>query len=153
MEKLIVLAIVLLGSAISSYIQNKKKRQEEQLDKRTPSPTPAGAPPVPHWPRTGRDWQEELRRVLQGQFEPPPTHQQTGPPKVATPARSVAAPPPIVRTKVIIPTTVIKAAEPSEGDVNFPSPLKQSTTAYARASQLSGRVESRLQAVDAQTEA
>src|SRR5262245_55592879 len=99
MEKLIFLAIVLVGSAISSYFQNKKKREEEELEKRTPRPTPSGAPPVPHWPRTGRDWQAELRRVLQGQIEPPATHQQTVPPKVAPTRAPVTVPPPIVRTK------------------------------------------------------
>jgi hypothetical protein len=153
MEKLILLAIVLLGSAISSYFQNKKKREEEELERREPGPrTTSGEPPVPHWPKTGRDWQEELRRVLQGQPQPPPsTHRQSVPPKVPPPARPPTAPPAIVRTKVILRASST-TAEPSEGAVTFPSPLKQSVTAYARASELAGRVESRLQAVDAQTQ-
>ena len=162
MEKLIVLAVILLGSAISSYFQNKKKREEEELERRSPGTSPrAGESPIPHRPKTGRDWQEDLRRILQGRSEQPPSHAQTVPPRppqavpsrgpIIPPARQTT-PPPIVRTKIILPTTPKAPAEPSEGDLNFPSPLKQSATAYDRASQLSGRVESRMEAIDSQTD-
>ncbi len=151
-EKLIFLIIVVLGSAISTYFQNKKKREDEELERGASGPKRTGGePPIPHWPKTGRDWQEELRRVLQGKLEPPPTHQETLPPRTSPPRGVVTVPPPIVRTKVVLPAAPRTPPEPSEGDVNFPSPLKQSSTAYARASQLAGRVESRLQAIDAQT--
>jgi hypothetical protein len=153
MEKLIVLAVVLLGSAISSYYQNKKKREEEELERHTPTPKPSGGePPIPHWPKTGRDWQEELRRVLQGKLEPLPTRQQTLPPKVTPPRQPPTTAPPIVRTKVILPTGRKSVSELSQGDVNFPNALKESSAAYNRGAQLAGRVETRLQAVDAQTQ-
>ena len=145
MEKLIFLLLVVIGSAISTYFQNKKKREEEELEGRSPTPRkPSSEPPVPHWPKTGRDWQDELRRVLQGKVEqpqPPPQKQTSAP-----------TPPPVIRTKIILAPSPKAQVERSEGDIRFPSPFTQSTTAYARAAQLTGRVESRLAAIDAQTE-
>jgi hypothetical protein len=152
-EKLIFLVVVVLGSAISGYFQNKKKREEAELERRSPGPgRPVGEPPVPHWPKTGHAWQEELRRVLQGKVDAPPTHQQTLPPKVIPPLRPPSGPPPIVRTKVILPAARKPMPELSEGDVNFPSPLKEASAVYNRAAQLAGRVETRLHEVDAQTQ-
>ena len=137
MEQLIIFLLVALGSAISGYVQNKKKREAERSGHQPPS----GEAPIPHWPKTPKDWQEELRRLLQGQNTQGQKPSAPAPPKLPTPTpapvRRMAAP----------------RAQPerSEGAVVFQNPLVQSSAAYQRASQLAGRVEQRLQAVDAQT--
>lgn len=138
MEQLIILLLVALGSGISSYLQKKKKREAEEGERR--SGRPVAETPVPHWPTTARDWQEELRRILQGEAPAAPA-----PPKIPPPP---PAQQPVRRRPAVSPRA---EPEPSEGTVEFPSPLKESSTAYSRAANLQGRVERRLRAVDEQT--
>jgi hypothetical protein len=147
MEKLIILLLVAIGSAISHYYQNKRKREEEEKLGGAPSPRRSHGPPlVPGWPKTGKNWQEELRRVLGGEMVPPPVSPRPPAPPFLTPRT-------VTRTKVVLPKTEMKPRERSEGEVTFPSPLKQSATAYSRASALPEKIETRLQAIDARTKA
>ena len=144
MEQLIILLLIGLGSLVSSYIQNKKKREAEEQELREmglPPPQPTGSAPIPGWPKAAGDWQEELRRMLQGERPPlTPTAPQMPP----------TALPPVIRTKLIIPTA---ESEVSEGDLSLPSTLRQSAAAHARAAQLAHKVESRFEAVEVQTRA
>src|SRR6185503_1715115 len=116
MEQLLILLVIGLGSLVSTYIQNKKKREAEarELEGRPTPPQPSSQPPILGWPKGTRDWQEELRRMLQGQTAPPKQLPQQRPPQT---------PPPIKRAQVIVPKVI--TAE-SEGDLTFASPLKQS---------------------------
>jgi len=134
MEQLIIFLLLAIGSALSGYLQKKRRREAEQAERPT---TPPGERPVPSWPATTRDWQEELRRILQGELKPAPPHPVAPPP----------IPPPVRKT----PKSPVPVPERSEGTVQLPSPLTQSASAYSRAAQLATRVEKRLQAIDAQT--
>ncbi len=147
MEKLIILLLFAAGSAISTYFQNKRKREEEEELAQKPTRKAGGVPPVPHWPRTTRDWQEEVRRLLGGEMSPlnPPPRAPASPPLSPTAPKKMPGP----------PGKPLKAAKSPAQSIApaAPNPLKQSAAAYARAAALSSRVESRLEVVDALTRA
>ena len=143
MEKLIILLLIGLGTAISNYFQNKKKREEEELEKRSPSPKkPAGGEPlIPHFPKTSADWRKELRRVMEERMNQPTNAR----PPVIPPA---ARPPPPVRTIVktqVIKTQVLPPALPVE------AVLRRSSTAHTQAAQLPGKVGGRMAEIEKQT--
>ena len=75
---------------------------------------------------------------------PPPSAPPAIPPKTA-PAR--------IPAKILPKPRPPIEAEISEGGVTVPSPLKESKTAYSRAAQLSARVGTRMDSVDALTKA
>jgi hypothetical protein len=134
MEQLIIFLLLALGSAISSYVQKKKKLEQSR---RGAAGAPTEEPPVPHWPAPARDWQEELRRLVQGESRPAPARPET--------------PPPVIKA---LPTarSLVSPAKPlaSEGTVVLKSPLIQSAAAYNRAADLSRRVGQKLEVVDRQ---
>ncbi len=154
MEQLVIFLLFVIGSIISAVIQNKKKKAEElqqrELEELTrrpggqagsiPPQTRTSQAPQAPWPRTAADWQEQLRRMLEGETAPPVIikpvllpHQSTPqkPPVVAAPKK------PVTR-------------EVSEGDLVFKSPLHTSTTNYQRAANLQATVEDRMRAVGEQ---
>src|SRR5688500_8757118 len=91
MEQLVIFLLFVVGSIISAIIQNKKKKAEEQQQReleeftRRPrgqaqsapptipsrQPSPTSQAPQASWPRTAADWQEQLRRMLEGETAPP----------------------------------------------------------------------------------
>ena len=147
MEQLIIFLLFVVGSIISSIIQHKKKKAEEQqqqeLEELTRRPRGEAAPPAKPpeaWPKSAADWQEQLRRMLEGESQPPPVIKPILlPPEQRAPKPS----PPVQRSS--------KPTELSEGDLVFKSPLKTSTENYQRAANLHTNVQERMRAIDLQT--
>ena len=161
MEQLIIFLLFVVGSLISAYVQKKKaqaeERQQRELEEMTSRGRGSQAPPPPprkaqpEWPQSAGDWQEQLRRMLQGETAPPP------PPVIIKP---VLLPPqkqtqqPTTSRKVPparVPQSSRPAHEKSEGDVEFQSPFKVSNAKYERASNIQKTVQARLRAASDQT--
>ncbi len=140
MEQLVIFILFVVASIVSSIIQNKKKQAEEEAERRgvPPAAKRSEPPTLPQWPKSARDWQEQLKKMLEGQMEPPPI-------------RPAAPPAPLV---VSIPTIVTRpvVTELTEGDIQYKSPFRQSSAAHERASALQSRVEARFRDVNRQTE-
>ena len=150
MDQLILFVLVVIGSIISSIIQQRNKRKEEEQD----SPG-TGVPPVPSWPKGVQDWQEALKRMLEGESQAPgkPAPKAGPAPRQVPMPKSQQPPPPLIRP-IIVPKLLPRtAAETSEGDVAYASPLQQSAAGYKRAAELHEKVEERLRAVHQQTSA
>jgi hypothetical protein len=136
MEQLIIFLLFVVGSIISSIIQHKKKQAEEQqqreLEELTRRDRGEQAPPVKPqapFPKSPADWQEQLRRLLEGETEPQPNPPVIKPvllphvekPQPPKPPAHVPAPPrkPVIRT-----------TEVSEGDLSFPPPIRTFTSQH-----------------------
>ncbi len=168
----VMLAIVVI-SAISSWLQkrNEKNRQPEPWggeDEESPrQQRPGSASPSAPNPNPALNWEEELKRLLEG--KPPLDGSVSTPPPLPQPIVRRVPPPPPVPTRVSresLPTGDERqparesAATPWQ-DVSLdslPAPtkplatLEHSTQAYQRAAQLHEAVASRMQRVDEQTE-
>ena len=169
MEKLIVIAVIIIGSIIHSWIQRKREEAEEASSPRPSFPRPpspgqrpgqTGAPmrrpavPRPDSPGTGGmtgDWQEDLRRLLQGEI--PGATPRTESPPVLPPARASrppAAPPPLLaHSDIPVP------GEGQEMEVGLPvAPvnLSQVDSAHERA-QVQSSAAQRLQDASSQVSA
>jgi hypothetical protein len=165
MEKLIVILVILAVSAISSWL---KKRGEAGEENSTDMPRADAPPPRPTQPTS---WEEELRRLLEGESPaaPPPRPRPTPPVVAAPPARPVAPPPvrPVVvrapRPMVPPPTVrpfVVRVPSPSPTPLPVPAvttlgsrdlaPLKASQQAYSRASQLDNQMAAQIERVPGQ---
>ncbi len=162
-----MLAVVVI-SAISSWLQSRNKKEgqsepwggedDEAYRQRR---TGGSSPPTPN-PNQPLNWEEELKRLLEGTVSAPPP---VPPPPVH---RRVPPPPPV-------PARVSRESLPTEDehqparesaatpwqDVSLdslPEPtkplatLEHSTQAYQRAAQLHEAVAARMQRVDEQTE-
>lgn len=143
MEQVVVLILFVVASIVSSVLQNRKKRQEAEerggLGKDHPEQQ---QPPLSQWPRTAKDWQDELRRLLDEHAPEKPV-----PPIVVPQYRPKPSAP-------VVPAPAPIAAEPreiSEGELELASRLKVSDQAYARASTLHERVQDRMRAIDRAT--
>jgi hypothetical protein len=153
MEQLVIFLLFVVGSIISSVIQHKKKKAEEQQQReleeltRTPqgarSQSAPPAKPAERWPKSAADWQEQLRRMLEGEPLPPPVIK----PVLIPPEQRSPKPTP----SRVPPSRTPKQAELSEGDLVFKSPLKSSTENYQRAANLYSNVQDRMRAIDLQT--
>jgi hypothetical protein len=160
MEQLVIFLLFVVASIVSGIIQKKKKAAEEAAQRELeqsvgprPAQTPASQsttqPPVTRWPRTVQDWQEQLRKMVE----------ENAPPVIKPVTKPVVIKPVIVsqqRSSKPAPTSPIVAKilppiEKSEGDLEFKSPLRESASAYERASSLQAKVEQRFRAVDQQT--
>ena len=169
----VVLAIVII-SALTSWYQsrNKKPGQPEpwggEDDETHPQQrTGSSSPPTPN-PNQPLNWEEELKRLLEG--KPPLDGTVSAPPPLPPPSavRRVPPPPPV-------PTRVARESLPTEDerqpsresaatpwhDVSLdslPEPtkplsnLEQHTQAYQRATHLHETVAARMQRVGEQTE-
>ena len=134
MEQLIIFLLFVVGSIISSVVQHKKKQAEAR---RAAGLDPAPPRPQPPWPKTAGDWQEQLRRMLEGQA-PPPVIKPILLPPLAKPAPKR--------------TSLTARREVSEGDEDYKSPLATATAAYnARATTIQASVEKRMRGIDQQT--
>jgi hypothetical protein len=107
MEQLIVVALVIVASLVHGWIQRRQEPDDEndEQDPQTNRPrrpgagaeTGPGAPPRPQRPKpAGGGWEEELRRLLQGE-EPAPRPKPSPPPPPPPPVAS-PAPPPMPKT-------------------------------------------------------
>ena len=147
MEQLVIFILFVVASIVSSIIQNKKKQAEERaerqerLDLPPPQPHRTSEPPVTTWPRSAGEWQEQLKKMLEGQLQPP-----------------IVRPPPRVETRthppvVSIPTTLVppEPREISEGELQLKSPFRQSSAAHERALALHSRVEERFRKLNSKT--
>lgn len=167
LESLLVFAAIVAISALSNWLKQRKHQQElEAENRRAPFPRPGAAPPrqpgapVP-LPQEERptakpiDWQEELRRLLEGE----PIERPRSPlPESSRPAEVPAPPPPLlvppVRPEPAVPgipsprgTQFRKAVERLD-QMEAPSfqlaPLTEAARAYERGSQLPQEAAGRL---------
>jgi len=98
LESLLIFLVIVLLSALSNWLKQRKEQALRRQRGETPQRTTAGQPPprplvAPETaqPRPG-GWQEELRRMLEGEPEAPPP-----PAAVPAPAPTAARPLPLVR--------------------------------------------------------
>ena len=168
MENLIILVVIAVLSGLHSWWKKKQGGAAEEEDDDSPSPPRhPGAPRPGNAPRPqsspASSWEEELRRILQGQ--PPET---AAPPPLSPPPVVVAAPPALPSAPR--PTPRQPAAPlpylarsnipvPLEGDeeetglaVKMPS-LEQSAKAFLRRSSVESMAGERLQQADKQVAA
>jgi hypothetical protein len=141
MEKLIVIAIIVLASIVHSWMQRK---QEESGGESTPDPegrprrgprTGSGPPPRRPAPPGPANWEEELRRLLHGDIPavPPPIAPPPVPPPMPAPSRAStpAAPLPVLaRTAIPVPD---EGMEMEVGLSVRPVTLHQAASAHDRA--------------------
>ena len=158
MEQLVIFLLFVVGSIISAIIQHKKKKAEEQQQReleeltrrsrgqaqtppqRTP---PRQSPQMPQasLPRTAADWQEQLRRVLEGEPAPPVIIKP-----VLLPPESAPQRPPVVAA----PKKQPAARQISERDLDCKSPLHTSAAGHERAGKLHAAVEERMRVIGEQ---
>jgi hypothetical protein len=151
-DQLIFLLVVVVLSVLHSWWKKRKGQTEpdsESAPGQPPRPQmtpPAGRPSPP--PSKAASWEEELRRLLQGEEPGRPAP----PPVVSQQPR--AMPPPLPRSAARpVPAPQAVVIQQSDPDmekglpVKMPS-LEQSAQAYLRASQLESRVAEHMQRVD-----
>ncbi len=166
----VMLAIVII-SAISSWFQKRKQtgEQAEPWGGEDESPRPTDPKAAARDPNQPLNWEEELKRLLEGQPPIDSTASTPPPPPLPSPvSRRDLPPPPLPRSisRESLPTDYERtpsresAATPWQ-DVSLdslPPPtkalatLEQSTLAYQRAAQLHENVAAHMRRVDDQTE-
>lgn len=148
MDSLLGTLVVLLIMAASSWIQKKAESQQRSKPPVRPRPPQPGGSSLPSQPPPSPvrklDWQEELRRMLEGDEAPP----VQAPPVVAREQQS-PAPPPIVIVPKPKPRPIPVAAESEEGP--RVSRLAESIAAYKKAQQLQDEAAARLEQTVEQT--
>ena len=165
MENLIILVAIAVISGLHSWWKKRQGGAAEEEDDDSPlpprrpgAPQPGTTPPRPNSPASS--WEEELRRMLQG--EPAQT---PAPPPLRPPPVIVAAPPPLPATprpavrQPAAPLPYLAHSNipvPLEGDeeetglaVKMPS-LEQSAQAFLRRSSVESMAVARLQQADKQ---
>jgi hypothetical protein len=153
-DKIWIILAIALGSIIVEWLKKRHPAGEpgstDEIETHLPT-TSTPSRPAEQRPAPTSDWEEELRRLLSGK---PPV---TKPPHVPTP-QPTAAPPPVRPVVIQAPRpvpppvagTVMAEAERSV-EVQLPT-LKESVTAYQRASHLQEQVIERLKHVEEMTE-
>ncbi|HEY6169218.1 MAG TPA: hypothetical protein VI454_14340 [Verrucomicrobiae bacterium] len=163
--------LVFLAFILSSALQTFLKRRKGGTDGEGGTierPQPLGAKPEPATSTKTLSWEEEIRRLLEGEAPQAPP----APPPVVIVERRPPAPPPIpipqrvervpVRREPVLPppppifsrtgqTEASETHEVHKGSGHL-ARLEQSAVAHARASQLEQHVAQRLRQVDAITE-
>ena len=177
MDSLLTLLVFLLISGAAALL---KRRQRTNETESWPEPPPASSRPGPGTPpasapRPGPtgSWEEELRRLLEGETPvppprpvPPPIRPQRPPPAprsvppplprplVITPLP--APPPPLSAKPAARPPPKVEAMSPAGESSEAPSArlatMAESTAALHRASRLHDGVARHLEQIDAQTE-
>ena len=149
-----ILLLIVLGSAINEWLKKKK-----QMGRKDSSPPEMPRPASPR-PTATSNWEEQLRRLLDGEMPaakpppvaPPPIRQVIAQePKPSPPQGPVVAAAPVARTAPLGlsgPGTV-EAAKPVEVHLQA---LKESAAAYQRASHLHEGVAEHLKRVEEMTE-
>lgn len=146
MEQILFLVAVAVLSMLHSWWTKRKEKESEDAETSTPGQPERPAPKRP----SPANWEEELRRLLEGEDDKP----ASPPPPVIVQTPRPSAPPPLpaaprLRT-VSRPQPVFEA--PGESEVGLPvqmPSLEQSAQSYLRASQLEQRVAEHMRGVDA----
>lgn len=163
LESILVFVAIVLISAVSNWLKQRQERKqaEAQGESAPLRPRPAipnvfdDQPKAPAAPRP-LDWQEELRRLLEGDERKP-----VSPPSAASPQRTPPRPMPVfddespVKPDPVLaraggPVTVLVETESEGPSGSGPGRLQESAAAFLRGNQLGDAVESRLQAVASQ---
>jgi hypothetical protein len=164
-EGLIIFLVFIAISALSNWLKRRRGEAESPLfdeEQRPPVP-PRRREPMPPRERPAApppttSWEEEIRRLLEGDQ---PTAPPASPPPIIREA-SPAPPPPPVRTIPEPEMDLEGAPTPSPRRVPMPvieaprvelPTLTESATAYIKASQISERVAQRFEHVDQGTAA
>lgn len=160
MEQLLILVVIAVLSALHSWWKKKQGGEPESEDGDSPEPsnrprTPRpGAAPQPR-PSPANNWEEELRRLLQGEESPaappPPVIIAAPPPLPAQPrpvAPRPAAPQPyLARSSIPIP---LEGEEENVGlPVKMPT-MAESAQAFLRGRSIDTQVSERMEQVQAQ---
>lgn len=149
MEKLIVIVVIIGAAMIHSWI--KRKQEEAEARETDPDAPQRKPPPLPSEPspRSPGGWQEELRRLLQGEAptpspRPPVSRPKPAvPPPVIKPTPEPAAPRPfLARSSIPVPEM---GREMEVGLSVRPVSLDQASAAHQRASHLQQSVVQRMQ--------
>jgi hypothetical protein len=160
MEQLIIFLLFVVGSIISSILQHKKKKAEEAEQRELEEMTGrrrAGEPPPEvqqsPFPKTAADWQEQLRRMLEGEPEPPPK-----PPVIKPVLLPPVQPPPPQRSPYAPTTTARTDWEPKQKGAGVPNEilegartLVKTSGAHYESANLHEKVAKRMRAVSEQT--
>lgn len=157
LDSLWIMVLLALGSAVVEWLQRRRQRQSGENPTPDVEPPPEGPRPV----RRPEDWQEELRRLLEGET-PPPRSEPPSPPVVVIPSsppppaplREVPEPaaPPVIRPDrpvvVSAPRPVVdwEAAEAPTAPLAH---LRESAAAHRRAKSLEAATIDRLRAASA----
>jgi hypothetical protein len=175
MDSLLILLVLVGLSVITSWLQKKRQAGEAEswpagprpshpapLPRRTSPPgVPSPAPPAAEAPSPTSRWEEELRRLLEGESPvsaPPPA--PIVPKLEESSQRRVVAPPPlppkpapaVVRTvRPARPVPSLESMEPLEAAAAGLGRLDQSARAYERARQLHQAAAERLHQVETMT--
>jgi hypothetical protein len=155
METLITILIFIGIAIFSSWLKRRQQADEDQpwptspTKRSTPPPSaPASQRPAQPRPTKSVSWEEELRRLLEGEqpAAPPP------PPVIVHEPRRVPAPPPLPTaparpTRPAARPVITPVLEIDEEQVGIPVQLPgltESASAYERATQLDLKVAERL---------
>ena len=158
MEKLIFLGVVVVISIISSWW--KKRQEEAEAPAETdpwpvqqpgrPSRTPGGQSQVPS-PSKAANWEEELRRLLEGEEVQRPAAR----PVILAPSPMVPPPLPVpfMRRSAPVPPPVVVSQSDPDMDIGLPvqmPTLADSAQAFLRASNIEAKVAAHMQRTDQQ---
>ncbi len=152
MDQLIIAVIILAISGISTLIQKKRQRQGEgQSPPAPPSPrqrrpTRPQAEPSPSESKP-LDWEEQLRRLLEG--EPAAPEPKPSPPSPPLVLETRASPPPPLPASA---TPQMVYTETEEEAARSLAPLTQSAASYDRASHLQDLTAARLREASGRTD-
>lgn len=158
-ETLITLLIFFLISGISAWLSKKQQAGQEEPQPppqpRRPRPArPVRPGPTPAQPQAPpprqTSWEEELRRLLQGESEEEPAAPPviTAPPPRQPPpvTRPTAAPPPLPKRQ---PAPVLKSDDDMEKGLPVKlTGLKEAAASYLHASQLDKKVEAHMRGIE-----
>ena len=153
-EGMIVLLVLYLISAFFNWIKRRaEQKQSDALPSTSPRPGHPPAPATAPAPVTAaKTWEEELKRLLEGEAPVFGSPAPSPPPPVAAPI-IVTVPPPVLAPARPSATRRAAAVEPMSEESEAPSrPLatfRESESAYREGSSLDRRTAARLQKVEA----
>lgn len=177
-ESILFVVVLLLLSGISNWLQKRRQSNGEETPGRAPEADGLPAPPTirrgvptsrPNPPTapapSSRSWEEELRRLLEGEppviTAPPPAPPTPPPPtptgRPVTQARPVVVVTPVPPRPTPVPAPrppqlpVVVSAELEGGAPAVLARMEQSEAAMSRAGQLHADVARRLRRVDEMT--
>ena len=161
-----ILLLIVLGSAINEWLKKKKQTgkkdssptESDSQQPRDPATQQMPRPASPR-PKATSDWEEQLRRLLDGEMpvaKPPPVAPPliqpviVQEPKLAPPQRRVVAAAPVARTAPLALSGPGTAEAAKTVEVHLQA-LKESAAAYQRASHLHEGVAEHLKRVEEMT--
>ncbi len=154
METLLTILVLVLLSAASGWL--KKRTEGQETETRTPPQTPDRTVPPPRRSPPGghtaeprpatRSWEEELRRLLEGEPAPPPPPPPRPKAPPAAPAQPQPAPPVLRAPRTSPPAYSTPSARPEILEVPAlqMAELRESSTARQQAQRLKERAAGKL---------